>query len=269
VSGDNEPERSPRLDTRVAHPARVYNYWLGGKDNFAADREAAEHAVAANPGILDAVRANRAFLARTVGHLAAHAGIRQFLDIGTGVPTANNTHEVAQRAAPSSRVAYVDNDPVVLAYSRALLTSTPEGAAAYIDADLRNVDEIREAAAATLDFDRPVGLIMAAILQYIPDADDPYDIVARLLDGLAPGSHLVISHPASDIQAGEVAESMRRYNRRAAEPATPRTHTEVTRFFDGLRLLDPGIVQIPRWRPEPGTPPGDDIFMWGGVGTKA
>lgn len=187
---------------------------------------AAEQAVAATPDILRAVRAVRAFLGRTVDHLAARAGIRQFLDIGTGLPTADNTHE----------------------------------------ADLRDVDTILAAAAVTLDLDRPVGLILAAVLQYIPDADDPYAIVARILGRLAPGSHLVVSHPAGDIQTGEVAESMRRYNERAAEQATPRTREEVSRFFAGLRLLDPGIVQIPYWRPEPGVEPDASIFMWGGVG---
>lgn len=264
-----QDEGRARLDTGMAHPARVYNYWLGGTDNFAADRAAAEQAVAANPDILRAVRANRAFLGRTVGYLAGQAGIRQFLDIGTGLPTADNTHEVAQRAAPASRVLYVDNDPVVPAYSRALLTSTPEGASRYLEADLREVDKILTAAASTLDLDRPVGLVLAAILQYIPDGDDPYGLVARLLERLAPGSHLVISHPASDIQAGKVAESMRRYNQRAAEHATPRTRADVCRFFAGLRLLDPGIVQIPYWRPGPDEEPDPSIFMWGGVGVTS
>ena len=256
------------LDTRMAHPARVYDVWLGGKDNFAADREAARQAVAANPGILDAVRANRAFLGRAVTHLAGSAGIRQFLDIGTGIPAAENTHEVAQRVAPDARIVYVDNDQVVLAYSRALLGSAPEGATAYIDADLRDVDTILARAADTLDLGRPVGLVLAAILQYIPDDDDPYGIVARLVDALAPGSHVMISHPASDIQTDEVAESMRRYNERAAEPATPRTRAGVTRFFDGLDVLEPGVVQIPRWRPAPGSVPDDSIVMWGGVAVK-
>jgi hypothetical protein len=259
-----------QINTRVAHPARVYNAWLGGKDNYAADRDAAEQAVAANPDIRPAVHANRAFLGRAVRHLATQAGIRQFLDIGTGIPTANNTHEVAQGAVPECRIVYVDNDPVVLAHARALLTSRPEGATAYIDADLRDTGTILRQAAATLDFSRPIGLVLVAILQYISDADDPYGIVARLLGSLPPGSHLVISHPASDIGAAKVAESMRRYNERAGrrEQATPRNHAEVTRFFDGLDLLEPGIVRLPRWRPAPEVEEARELPMWCGVGAK-
>jgi trans-aconitate methyltransferase len=266
ASGGN----AEQINTRVAHPARVYNVWLGGKDNYAADREAAEQAVAANPDIRPAVHANRAFLGRAVRHLATKAGISQFLDIGTGIPTANNTHEVAQSAVPESRIVYVDNDPVVLTHARALLTSRAEGATAYIDADLRDTGTILRQAAATLDFSRPIGLVLVAILQYIPDADDPYGIVTRLLDSLAPGSHLVISHPASDIGADKVAESMRRYNERAGqrEQATPRSHAEVTRFFDGLDLLEPGVVRLPRWRPGSEVEETRELPMWCGVGAK-
>ena len=259
-----------QINSRVAHPARVYNVWLGGKDNYAVDREAAEQAVAANPDIRPAVHANRAFLGRAVRHLATQTGISQFLDIGTGIPTANNTHEVAQRAVPESRIVYVDNDPVVLAHARALLTSRPEGATAYIDADLRDTGTILRQAAATLDFSRPIGLVLVAILQYISDADDPYGIVTRLLGALPPGSHLVISHPASDIGAEKVAESMRRYNERAGqrEQATPRNHAEVTRFFDGLDLLEPGVVRLPRWRPGSEVEEARELPMWCGVGAK-
>jgi len=258
------------VDSSVAHPARVYDVWLGGKDNYAADREAAEQAVAANPDILPAVRANRAFLGRAVHYLAAEAGIDQFLDIGTGIPTANNTHEVAQRARPSSRIVYVDNDPVVLAHARALLTSTPEGATGYLDADLRDVDTILDQAAEILDLSRPVALMLVAVLQYIGDDEDPYGIVTRLMDALAPGSHLVISHPASDVGAEKVAESMRRYNERAAssEQATPRTHAQISRFFDGLELLEPGVVQLTEWRPGPGVTSTRRLPMWCGVARK-
>jgi S-adenosyl methyltransferase len=266
VSGGN----AEQINSRVAHPARVYNAWLGGKDNYAADRDAAAQAVAANPDIRPAVHANRAFLGRAVRHLATEAGIRQFLDIGTGIPTANNTHEVAQRAVPECRIVYVDNDPVVLAHARALLTSRPEGATAYIDADLRDTGTILRQAAATLDFSRPIGLVLVAILQYIPDSDDPYGITTRLLASLPPGSHLVISHPASDVGAAKVAESMRRYNERAgqSEQATPRDHAGVTRFFDGLDLLEPGVVRLPQWRPGSEVKETRELPMWCGVGAK-
>ena len=203
-------------------------------------------------------------------HLAADVGIDQFLDIGTGIPTADNTHEVAQRAVPTSRIVYVDNDPVVLAHARALLSSTPEGATGYLDADLRDVGTILDQATETLDLSRPVALMLVAVLQYIGDADDPHGIVTRLLEALPAGSHLVLSHPASDIGADKVAESMRRYNERAAssEQATPRTHAEVARFFDGLEMLGPGVVQLPQWRPGPGDDPGRELPMWCGVGRK-
>ncbi|MFJ3823008.1 SAM-dependent methyltransferase [Streptomyces nodosus] len=259
------------FNSSMAHPARVYNTWLGGKDNYPADREAAELAAAANPQIVPAVRANRAFLGRAVRQLVGKAGIRQFLDIGTGIPAADNTHEVAQRADPGARVVYVDNDPIVLAHARALLVSNAEGATDYLQADLRDVDDILTAARRTLDLSQPVGLMLVAVLQYIPDADDPRDIVRRLLDALAPGSHVVLSHPAADIGAEKVAESMRVYNDRAAEHAgaTPRTHAEVTRFFDGAELLDPGVVQLPEWHPEPADGPAPGALpMWCGVGRK-
>ncbi|MFD7896820.1 SAM-dependent methyltransferase [Streptomyces sp. NPDC059743] len=263
-------ERPPEFDSGVAHPARVYNAWLGGKDHYPADLEAAELAAEANPGIVPSVRANRAFLGRTVRHLAGEAGIRQFLDIGTGIPAADNTHEVAQSVAPDSRVVYVDNDRIVLAHARALLVGSAQGRTDYIEADARDVETILAEARHTLDFSRPVGLMLVAILQYIPDADDPYGVVRRLLDALPSGSHLVISHPASDISAAEVAESMRVYNERAAAhaAATPRTHDQVERFFDGTELLAPGVVSLPRWRPGPHDIPADDIPMWSGVGRK-
>ncbi|MGX9888158.1 SAM-dependent methyltransferase [Streptomyces sp. NPDC002276] len=259
------------IDSSVAHPARVYNAWLGGKDNYPVDQEAAELAAAANPEIVPAVRANRAFLGRAVRELSGRAGIRQFLDIGTGIPAADNTHEVAQRVDPGARVVYVDNDPIVLAHARALLVSSREGATDYLESDLRDVDRILAAAAETLDLSRPVGLMLVAILQYVPDRDDPYTVTRRLLDALAPGSHLVLSHPAADIGAEEVAESMRVYNERAAEHAgaTPRTHADVTRFFDGTQILDPGVVQLPVWRPDPeDTPATGPLPMWCGVGAK-
>ncbi|MFD9290068.1 SAM-dependent methyltransferase [Streptomyces sp. NPDC060030] len=253
-----------------AHPARVYNVWLGGKDHYPVDQEAAELAETANPTIVPSVRANRAFLGRAVRHLAA-AGIRQFLDIGTGIPAADNTHEVAQRAAPESRVVYVDNDPIVLTHARALLVSGPEGQTDYVQADARDVDTILDEAARTLDLDRPVGLMLVAILQYVKDAEDPWDITRRLLERLAPGSYLVLSHPAADVTAPEVAESMRIYNERAAghASATPRDQKEVARFFEGLEILEPGVVTLTRWRPGPSDVPDDTLPMWCGVARKA
>src|SRR6516165_6438565 len=189
----------PGLDTRHAHPARIYNYWLGGKDNYPADREAAEAAIAANPRIVTDVRANRAFLARVVRYLAADCGIRQFLDIGTGLPTASNTHEVSQAAAPDSRVVYVDNDPLVLAHARALLTSSPAGATAYLDADVRDTGRILDEAAGILDFTQPVAIMLIAILHYIPGLAEARGIVERLLAAVPPGSFLAVSHAGSDL----------------------------------------------------------------------
>jgi len=252
------------IDTSTAHPARVYDYWLGGKDNFAADREAAEQAVRAYPDLVVAVRANRAFLGRAVRYLTDEAGIRQFLDIGTGIPAANNTHEVAQTAAPDSRVVYVDNDAMVLTHARALLRG---GTTDFLHADLRDVDSILAKAADTLDFSQPIGVMLLAILQYIPDSDDPYGLVSRLMTAVPPGSYLVISHPASDINAEEVAESMREYNERSPEQATPRSHAGVSRFFTGLELVPPGLVAIPEWHQD--APAAEaSVAMWGGVARK-
>lgn len=256
------------FDPTVAHSARIYDYWLGGKDNFAADREAAEQAIAANPGIVFDVRANRTFLARAVGYLAEERGIRQFLDLGTGLPTANNTHEVAQSIAPESRIVYVDSDPIVLTHARALLTSSPEGATAYLDADLRDLEQILPAAAQTLDFSQPVAVMMLIVLHLIPDSDDPYGLVRRLMDSLAPGSYLVIAHPAGDIKPAAIAEMTKRINARLG-PArgTMRDRGEITRFFDGLELLEPGVVQPQRWRPA-GVVSGRDVTAWCGVARK-
>jgi S-adenosyl methyltransferase len=264
----DEEEQVP-FDTSVAHMARVYDYWLGGKDNFAADRAAAEQAIAANPAILVDVQANRAFLARAVRYLAADCGIRQFLDIGTGIPTANNTHEVAQSVAPECQVVYVDNDPVVLTHARALLTSGPEGVTDYIHADLRDTREILESAARTLDFSRPVAVTLLAILHLIPDTDDPRGIVATLMAAVPPGSYLAISHPAGDVRPAAVAEMAKRVNARLG-PArgTMRNRAEVTRFFDGLDLVDPGIVQPQRWHPTALLPDGE-VGVWCGVARKA
>ena len=237
------------FSTSVANPARIWNYWLGGKDHFEVDRAAGEQAIAAYPDIVFSVRANRAFLARAVRFLAADCGIRQFLDIGTGIPTANNTHEVAQSVAPECRIVYVDNDPVVISHARALLTSSPEGSTDYLHADLRDTATVLTGAARTLDFRQPVALLLTGVRHFIPGADDPYGIVARLTDAMAAGSYLVIGHGASDIRADAVPEMTRRYNERSSAPITLRTRDQVARFFDGLELVGPGLVPLSQWWP--------------------
>ena len=267
-AGDPDPEEDLQvtLDTSVAHPARVYDYWLGGKDNFAADREAAEQVIAANPNVLPGVRANRAFLGRAVRYLAGEAGIRQFLDLGTGLPTAENTHQVAQATAPDARIVYADNDPMVLTYARALLTSTPEGATAYLQADIRDTDDVLAAAAETLDFSQPVAVMALMILQYVPDDDDPWDIVRRLLDPLAPGSYLTVSDTVRDIDTGRVTEGTARLNQRMGPTQlTLRSRPEFERFFSSLEMVEPGIVPLPEWRG-----PGSEyaIPCYAGMGRK-
>jgi hypothetical protein len=258
----------PSFDVSVAHQARIYNYWLGGKDNYAADRKAAEAAVAAYPGVASGARANRQFLARAVRHLAGEGGIRQFLDIGTGIPTANNTHEVAQSVAPGSRIVYADYDPVVLAHARALLDSSDEGTTDYLNADLRDPDAILEQAARTLDFSQPVGIMLIAILHAIGDDEDPYAIVAKLLAAVPAGSYLTVSHPASDIDPEKIADATSRLNQLSHQHFTLRDHDEVTRFFSGLELLDPGLVRIEDWRPEPRSELRNLSAVWGGVARK-
>ncbi len=264
-----EPAEAPAFDTSVAHVARVYNYWLGGKDNFAADRAAAEQAMAAFPDIVLSARANRAFLRRSVTYLTREVGIRQFLDIGTGIPSANNTHEVAQSAASDSRIVYVDNDPVVLAHARALLTSTTDGATDYIDADLRQADQILAKAARTLDFTKPVAVLLMAILQHLSEADEPYQVVATLMAAVPAGSYLVLSHPAKDIHAAEMAAMAAQLNRMMAEKVTFRTRDEVAPFFAGLDLVEPGMTNVPDWRPETEEEAASPAALWGGVARKS
>jgi len=236
------------LDTSVPHIARVYDYWLGGKDNFAVDREAAEQVIAAYPGILRDVRAQRAFLSNAVSYLAGVAGIRQFLDIGTGIPTANNTHEVAQAVEPGCRVVYVDNDPMVLTHARALLVGVT-APTAYVDADLRDTGKVLAEAAQLLDFSKPVAVMLISVLHLIPDEDDPHAIVTRLMDAVPSGSWLALSHPARDVHTQQVTEAASRFNQLARAKATLRTRAEILRFFDGLELLEPGLVQVHQWRP--------------------
>ena len=257
------------FDARLAHPARVYDYWLGGKDNFEADRIAGEETIAAYPAIRASARANRAFLARTVRYLTAEAGIRQFLDLGTGLPTASNTHEVAQDIAAESRIVYVDNDPLVLSHARALLTSSPEGRTAYLDADLRDTDRILEQAAETLDFGQPVAIMLLAILHYIPDLGEARAIVGRLLSAVPSGSYVTISHAASDISPEAMAEMIRRMNQHLAEGNhVGRTREVVAGFFDDLELLEPGVVKVTEWRPASQVEAEGPTSLWGGVARK-
>jgi hypothetical protein len=264
---DGQNDR-PVLDTSVAHSARVYDYWLGGKDNYAADRAAAEAIIAVRPAIVRDIRANRDFMRRAAAFLAAR-GIRQFLDIGTGIPTRPNLHEVVQGIAPDARIVYADNDPIVLAHARALLVSTPEGRTSYLQADLRDTGLILQEAARTLDFAQPTAVMLVSILQLIRDEEDPHGIVARLMGTVAPGSYLVLTHPASDILSELVAEITRRYNESVVTPATLRSFGQVARFFDGLELVEPGIVQCHRWHPRPGDAVDEyEVAGWGAVGRK-
>jgi hypothetical protein len=259
-----------RLDTSVSHPARVYDYYLGGKDNFAADRAAAEEGLKAFPGVLQSVRANRAFLERAVRYLTAEAGLRQFLDIGTGLPSANNTHEVAQSIAPESRVAYVDNDPIVLAHAQVLLTSSDSGTTGYVEADLRDPGNILREAAELLDFSRPVAVMLMGVMHFIVDEDRPYEIVETLLDAVPPGSYLAMSHMASDLYPEAVAEFARVLNEQTKprERGTHRSQVEVARFFDGLDVVEPGVVQISKWRPRSELEARATAALWGAVGRK-
>jgi SAM-dependent methyltransferase len=242
------------------------NSHSSGNGNFAADREAAQLALQAYPELARAIQSNRAFLGRAVRFLVG-AGIRQFLDIGTGLPAADNTHEVAQRAAPESRIVYVDSDPIVLRHAQALLASAPAGACDYIQADLRDPKAILAEAARTLDFDRPVALMLLAVLQFVLDDQDPYGLVAELMAALPSGSYLVISHPTDDFNPNK-GESMKVYNEKSVEQAVVRDMAQTARFFDGLDLLDPGVVPVAGWRPESDLAAANPSSMWCGVARK-
>jgi len=256
---------APRFDTSVAHPARVYAYWLGGKDHFPADRKAAEEVMRLRPQVVASARANRAFLARVVRYLAAEAGIRQFLDVGTGLPCPDNTHQVAQEVAPECRVVYCDNDQLVLTHARALLTSTPQGTCDYLDADLHEPQTIVAQAAQTLDFTQPTAILLLAVLHFVADADDPASIVATLAGALAPGSYLAISHLTGDLAPEQVAAATAAYNTQVPVPVTARSHSQVSALFGGLPLLAPGVVPVTEWRPEVGDPFGQPADLHGGV----
>jgi S-adenosyl methyltransferase len=238
-----------RFDPTVPQSARVRNFLLGGKDHYAADRKVGEEVMELRPQIAAGVRANRDFLARVVRHLAGECGIRQFLDIGPGLPAGGSVHEVAQAIAPRCRIVYADNDPVVLAHARALLTSSAEGSCAYLDADLRDTAAILAGAAKTLDFSRPVAVLLLSVLALLPDGDDPPGIVAALAGALAPGSYAAISHVTADFAAGPVAAAVDAYNAAARVPVTTRTHAGVTALFGGLSLVAPGVVPVTAWRP--------------------
>jgi hypothetical protein len=253
------------FDTTVPHAARVYDYWLGGSQHYDADRRVGEEVRRLCPQIVTGVRANRSFLARVVRYLAAECGIRQFLDIGTGLPAPGNTHEVAQAVAPQCRVVYADNDPIVLVYARALLTTAPGGACAYLDADLHDPAAILRAAARTLDLGRPAAVLLLAVLHLIPDGDDPAGLAAALAGALAPGSYLAISHMTADFAPGPVAAAAAAYNAAAPVPVTARTHAQVTGLFGGLPLVAPGVVPVTRWRPDSPDAPAQAADLYGGV----
>ena len=258
-----------QIDTTRAHTARIWNYWLGGKDNYPIDREVGDQIRQLHPDIGTYARADRLFLGRAVRYLASEAGISQFIDVGTGLPTADNTHQVAQRVTPESRIVYVDNDPLVLVHARALLTSTPQGATDYIDADMHDPDRILEEAARTLDFTQPIALTMLGVVIFISDDGEAYSIVRHFLDALPSGSYLVLSHTITSPAMPDVDAAVAFWNEHGTPKLTQRTPEQILRFFDGLELLEPGVVSCSRWRPET-TPWGEpnEVAMFGGIGRK-
>ncbi|WP_318206071.1 SAM-dependent methyltransferase [Streptomyces sp. SCL15-4] len=257
-----------RLRTDVSHSARVWNYWLGGKDHYPVDEQVGEQILGFVPALPRSAVADRAFLARAVRHLAGTEGIRQFLDIGTGLPTADNTHEVAQRVDPSCRIVYADNDPLVLTHAHALLTSTPEGATDYIEADVHDPEAIVRGAARTLDLDRPVALTLLGILNFVLDTDEAVSIVHRLLDAVPSGSFLVISHPTTEVDGEAMTQAVEYWNGQGSAPMTLRTRAELARLFDRVELLEPGLVSCSRWRPGAGTAEPAEVTHFGAVGRK-
>ncbi|MFD3314915.1 SAM-dependent methyltransferase [Streptomyces sp. NPDC058694] len=261
------PEAHQEIDTSVPHSARIWNYWLGGKDNYPVDKEAGDAYTAVFPGIVTIARSSRAFLRRNITYLVAEAGIRQFLDVGTGLPTADNTHEVAQRIAPESRIVYVDNDPLVIAHARDLLHSTPEGATAFVDADVLDPDRILAAAAGTLDFTRPIALVLSNILGHVADHDQACSIVTRLMGTLPSGSHLSINDGSRGIDP-VFEQAQDAYNESGAIPYNLRTVDEITAYFDGLDLMEPGVVSVPLWRPDPASAVPEPVGEHGGLARK-
>lgn len=258
-------EARSRIDTSTPHSARFWNYFVGGKDNYEVDREIGDHIKEIFPGLVDVAVTSRHFLGRAVTHLAGEVGIRQFLDVGTGLPTADNTHEVAQRVAPEAKIVYVDNDPIVLAHANALLTSTPEGKTAYLDADMYDPAAILKAASGTLDFSQPIALMILNTLGHVADHAQAKKLVQDLVAGLPSGSHLVISDSTSTSE-GMIAASDA-YNESGAVPYYVRSVEEIAGFFDGLELLEPGVVQVTEWRPADGA---EQVYVdaYGAVGRK-
>jgi len=276
MNGDPAGPGRPPLDLQIdrPHPARVYDYLLGGKDNFPADRAAAEAGLRANPNSRIPPRENRAFLRRVVRFLAGEAGVSQFLDIGTGIPTSPNVHEIAQQVNPQARIVYVDNDPIVLAHARALLTTGPAGRTAYLDADLRDADAILGSAELqrALDLSQPVALLLIAVMHFIPEAEDPWGLAGRLLAGLPSGSYLALSHLTGDFDPAAWAGVAAVY-RRSGVTMEVRPYGAVERFFAGLDPVEPGVVSLPAWRPDaqdigPGRPSDAAVSVYGGVGRK-
>jgi len=258
----------PDIDVSRPSIARVYDAILGGKDNFAADRAVAELAHKAFPDGGQAAHINRALLGRAVRYMA-HAGIDQFLDLGSGLPTVQNTHQIAQAENRAARVVYVDNDPIVLAHARALLASSPAGECAYIDADLRDAGNVLRRAAETLDFGQPVAVMVLCTMQYVPDADAPHAVVAQLMDAVPSGSFLTMSDTTRDVDTQAMTTGAARYNAKLGSAVfTPRTGTEYARFFDGLSLVEPGLVLMPQWRPDASDDPAEVIPMYAAMGRK-
>ena len=259
--------QSASLDYSVAHPARRYNYWLGGKDNFQADRDSADAIEAIYPSIRVAAVQNRLFLKRVVRYLVEEAGIRQFLDVGIGLPTVDNTHEVVQRLNPAARVVYVDNDPLVLVHARALLTSHPAGRTAYIEADLSDPQQILtdDELTATLNMGEPVAVLLIAVLHFLPDTETAYGVVKTLMQALPAGSYLAVTHATGDFMPPKTVEAFRTNT----FGFTSRNHTQVRGFFDGLDLIPPGVTAISRWRnPDPDPPPPEHASVYGGLARK-
>lgn len=254
------------VDVKVAHPARVWDYWLGGKDNFAADREFGDGARDLMPAVVASARADRMFLGRAVRYLVGEVGIRQLLDVGTGLPSADNTHEVAQRVAPECRIVYIDNDPIVMTHARALLTSTPEGATTYLEIDAREPGKIAQAAAQTLDFTQPIALMLLGVLNFLTDAE-AHTLVDTLVDAVPAGSHLAIAHPTREAHGEAMDEIVRHWNAVGADKLTLRSPAQIAGFLNGLDMLEPGVVSCPRWRPDPDAPT-PDVFQFCAVGRK-
>ncbi|AFU01392.1 SAM-dependent methyltransferase [Nocardia brasiliensis] len=265
------PALSTKIDTGVAHEARVYDYWLGGKDNYPADRALGDAIATHIPAIRTMARANRAFLGRAVRYLVTEVGIRQFLDIGTGIPTAGNTHEVAQRLDPAARVVYVDNDPIVLAHARALMASKPQGRTAFIHADLHDPDTILRdvSLAATLELDQPVAIMLVAIMMYFRDEDKPQEIIENLLAVVPSGSYLVISHPTADFDE-RAMDRVVASAEQAGITFHPRSRVETEALFAGADLVDPGVVPVVTWHPDAGDTDADaeSAWYWAGIGRK-